>query len=84
MQEFVFFIDGDVQHPLTIDPTVWIFDERKVDLDTYFNEESITEDKDTAYKKQSQLNGIKKYLKVLHHHACIQTEMKLSIRSNEK
>ncbi|GAE33808.1 hypothetical protein [Halalkalibacter akibai] len=51
MQEFVFFIDGDVNHPLTIDPTVWIFDERKVDLDTYFDQLDTAEDEETKYKK---------------------------------
>ncbi|ARK31148.1 hypothetical protein [Halalkalibacter krulwichiae] len=51
MQEFVFFIEGDVDHPLTIDPTVWIFDERKVDLDTYFSESTTIEDEETAYTK---------------------------------
>lgn len=51
MQEFVFFIDGDVLHPLTIDPTVWIFDERKVDLDTFFDEVKTEEDEITAYTK---------------------------------
>ncbi|WP_088104963.1 hypothetical protein [Halalkalibacter urbisdiaboli] len=51
MQEFVFFIEGDISHPLTIDPTVWIFDERKVDLLTYFEERLTMDDEETAYKK---------------------------------
>ncbi|MED4079770.1 peptidyl-prolyl cis-trans isomerase [Halalkalibacterium halodurans] len=51
MEEFVFFIEGNVNHPLTIDPTVWIFDERKVDLTTYFQELATKEDEMTAYKK---------------------------------
>ncbi|WP_100373340.1 hypothetical protein [Bacillus sp. FJAT-45037] len=51
MEEFVFFIEGKVDHPLTIDPTVWIFDERKVDLTTYFTEEKTTVDEVTAYTK---------------------------------
>lgn len=53
MQEFVFFIDGDVKHPLTIDPTVWIFDERKVDLETIFDEIDAEEEEDKllAYTK---------------------------------
>ncbi len=55
MEEFVVFIDGDVKFPLTIDPTVWIFDERKVDLETIFDEiekEAETEeDKLVAYTK---------------------------------
>lgn len=32
-------ISGQVKHTITIDPGVWIFDERKVDLDTYFSQE---------------------------------------------
>lgn len=36
MQEFVFFISGKVKKPLTIDPTVWIFDERKIDIQSFF------------------------------------------------
>ncbi|MDV2685285.1 peptidyl-prolyl cis-trans isomerase [Alkalihalophilus lindianensis] len=51
MEEFVFFIEGKVDHPLTIDPSVWIFDERKVDLTTYFSEERTFEDQDEAYTK---------------------------------
>ncbi|MCM3713058.1 peptidyl-prolyl cis-trans isomerase [Halalkalibacter oceani] len=51
MNEFVFFIDGNVDHPLTIDPSVWIFDERKIDLHTYFDELATKEDEETAYKK---------------------------------
>ncbi|WP_017727155.1 hypothetical protein [Halalkalibacterium ligniniphilum] len=51
MSEFIFFIDGHVNHPLTIDPSVWIFDERKVDLTTYFKELPFQDDVETAYKK---------------------------------
>ncbi|WP_059170008.1 hypothetical protein [Bacillus sp. FJAT-27445] len=29
---------GKVKFPITIDPGVWIFDERRVDLDTYFSQ----------------------------------------------
>ncbi|HDR4366558.1 TPA: peptidyl-prolyl cis-trans isomerase [Bacillus cereus] len=34
----ILFINGKVRFPITIDPTVWIFDDRKVDLTTYFDE----------------------------------------------
>jgi len=51
LSEFVFFIDGEVNRPLTIDPTVWIFDERKVDLTTYFDELDTMDDEITAYQK---------------------------------
>lgn len=49
--EFVFFIKGKVDHPLTIDPSVWIFDERKVDLHTYFLETKTKEDELEKYTK---------------------------------
>ncbi|WZY01048.1 peptidyl-prolyl cis-trans isomerase [Bacillus sp. FSL W7-1360] len=42
MQEFVFFITGKVKKPLTIDPSVWIFDERKIDLKKSFDETLLT------------------------------------------
>lgn len=38
--ETIFFINGKVKFPITIDPLVWIFDDRKVEIDTYFNNES--------------------------------------------
>ncbi|WP_216828109.1 peptidyl-prolyl cis-trans isomerase [Alkalihalobacterium elongatum] len=49
--EFVIFINGKVSHPLTIDPSVWIFDERKVDLNTYFDLPRDEEDELTKYTK---------------------------------
>ncbi|WP_078430626.1 hypothetical protein [Alkalihalobacterium alkalinitrilicum] len=49
--EFVVFINGKVNHPLTIDPSVWIFDERKVDLNTYFDLPREEEDELTKYTK---------------------------------
>lgn len=50
--EQVIFIEGNVHHSLTIDPSVWIFDDRKVDLNTYFDEEKEYEDEDTIYTKK--------------------------------
>ncbi|MDM5189658.1 peptidyl-prolyl cis-trans isomerase [Bacillus sp. DX4.1] len=34
----ILFINGKVRFSITIDPSVWIFDDRKVDLTTYFTE----------------------------------------------
>ncbi|WP_263707500.1 peptidyl-prolyl cis-trans isomerase [Shouchella tritolerans] len=53
MEEFVFFISGKVARPLTIDPTVWIFDERKIDLEAFFeSEEGLPDDNDlVSYTK---------------------------------
>ncbi|MDG5789463.1 peptidyl-prolyl cis-trans isomerase [Evansella sp. AB-P1] len=39
MNNLTFTISGEVNHKLTIDPGVWIFDERKVDLSSYFSQE---------------------------------------------
>ena len=44
-------IKGEVEHPLTIDPSVWIFDDRKVELDTIFDGSLENEDELTRYKK---------------------------------
>jgi hypothetical protein len=36
--EQIITIMGNAKYTITLDPSVWIFDERKVDLTTYFNE----------------------------------------------
>lgn len=36
--EMIIPVKGNVKFPITIDPTVWIFDDRKVDLDEFFSE----------------------------------------------
>lgn len=44
MKETIIPIKGAVTYQLTLDPTVWIFDDRKLDLTTYFNTEKKAED----------------------------------------
>ncbi|WP_078576081.1 hypothetical protein [Salipaludibacillus agaradhaerens] len=39
MSSMIVSIKGAVKHTIIIDPGLWIFDERKVDLTTYFTEE---------------------------------------------
>ncbi|MCF6136962.1 peptidyl-prolyl cis-trans isomerase [Pseudalkalibacillus berkeleyi] len=39
--ESIVFIKGNVNYTITLDPGVWIFDDRKVDLDTYFDEQPL-------------------------------------------
>lgn len=36
--ENIIDIKGNVQFRITLDPSVWIFDDRKIDLDTYFDQ----------------------------------------------
>ena len=42
--ETIIPITGAVTYKLTLDPTVWIFDDRKLDLTTYFTAEKKQED----------------------------------------
>lgn len=49
----ILFIDGKVRFPITIDPSVWIFDDRKVDLTTYFTEVKETESELETYTKEA-------------------------------
>lgn len=50
--ESIIRIEGKVQFSITLDPGVWIFDDRRVDLDTYFTEQNNEEhDELEAYTK---------------------------------
>ncbi|WP_408010844.1 peptidyl-prolyl cis-trans isomerase [Pseudalkalibacillus sp. A8] len=51
--ESIVMIEGNVVYPITLDPGVWIFDDRKVDLSTYFDEEK-TESEDSYTKDVSE------------------------------
>ncbi|TSI09313.1 peptidyl-prolyl cis-trans isomerase [Lysinibacillus sp. BW-2-10] len=46
-------IKGAVKYSITIDPTVWIFDDRRLDLNTYFINGKEEEDQDLAYLKNA-------------------------------
>ena len=49
--EAIITIKGNVKHTNTLDPTVWIFDDRKVDLDTFFTEAFVERDEEEEYKR---------------------------------
>lgn len=50
--EIIIPIKGAVTYQLTLDPTVWIFDDRKLDLNTYFSVKEAEEDADTKYMRE--------------------------------
>ncbi|MGN4126358.1 peptidyl-prolyl cis-trans isomerase [Lysinibacillus sphaericus] len=50
--ETIIPIKGAVSYQLTLDPTVWIFDDRKLDLNTYFHTKEDEEDADTKYMRE--------------------------------
>ncbi|WP_432359579.1 peptidyl-prolyl cis-trans isomerase [Sporosarcina sp. UB5] len=49
--ETIITINGNVKHAITLDPTVWIFDDRKIDLNTFFTEGFTERDEDEEYKR---------------------------------
>jgi hypothetical protein len=51
MMENILTITGNVNFTITLDPGVWIFDDRRVDLTTYFSNGTETSDSVEAYTK---------------------------------
>ncbi len=50
--ETIIPIKGAVKYKITLDPTVWIFDDRRLDLTTYFTEQKEDDDEDfNVFKK---------------------------------
>lgn len=49
--EFIIPIKGAVKFNITLDPTVWIFDDRKIDLDEFFSGEYEYKDELEEYTK---------------------------------
>ncbi|MBY6036236.1 peptidyl-prolyl cis-trans isomerase [Fictibacillus nanhaiensis] len=49
--EFIVALNGKVNYPLTLDPGVWIFDERKEDLTKLFDIKEDTESEQEKYLK---------------------------------
>lgn len=54
--EMIIPFKGKVKFPITLDPGVWIFDDRRIDLDTYF----VTE--------QIEVNELEDYIKATSKH----------------
>jgi hypothetical protein len=49
--EKIILITGQVKFPITLDPGVWIFDDRKIDLTTYFSTNKVQVDDLLEYTK---------------------------------
>lgn len=49
--ESIIPIKGRVKFSITLDPGVWIFDDRRIDLDTFFTEKKEVVDELEEYKK---------------------------------
>jgi hypothetical protein len=44
-------IKGNVKHSITLDPSIWIFDDRRIDLTKFFTDDYIEKDEMEEYKK---------------------------------
>lgn len=47
----IIVINGKVKYPITLDPGVWIFDDRRIDLHTYFDSEMEQKNELEEYTK---------------------------------
>lgn len=47
----VIHITGNVQHPITLDPSFWIFDDRRLNLEHFFQKDYVEKDELEEYKK---------------------------------
>lgn len=52
MLEKIVMIKGKVNYNITLDPSVWIFDDRKIDLNTYFQTEISERNELEEYTKE--------------------------------
>ena len=50
--ESIIPIKGNVRHHITLDPTVWIFDDRRIDLETFFTTNYVEVDEIEEYKSE--------------------------------
>lgn len=44
-------ITGNVQHSITLDPSIWIFDDRRIDLNTFFQDDYVEKDELEEYMR---------------------------------
>ncbi|OIK09633.1 hypothetical protein BIV60_23445 [Bacillus sp. MUM 116] len=49
--ENIILITGNCKYTITLDPSVWIFDDRRVDLTTYFSDKKEVKDQLEEYTK---------------------------------
>ena len=54
--ENIILVNGKVKFSITLDPSVWIFDERKLELTTFFDE------------KKNKVNELEEYTKSISKH----------------
>ncbi|GKV67675.1 hypothetical protein NCCP2716_01730 [Sporosarcina sp. NCCP-2716] len=74
--ETIIPITGNVKYSITIDPTVWIFDDRRIDLDTYFVTEQVEFDEMEDYKERMGKHWSREIMEGATYPPTLQTEKK--------
>jgi len=74
--ETIIPITGNVKYKITIDPTVWIFDDRRIDLDTYFVTEQEEFDEMEDYKERMGKHWSREIMEGATYPPTLQTEKK--------
>ncbi|MDW0109353.1 peptidyl-prolyl cis-trans isomerase [Sporosarcina aquimarina] len=69
-------IKGNVKHTITLDPTVWIFDDRRLDLETYFTAAREEFDEMEDYKERMGKHWSREIMEGATYPPTIKTEKK--------
>jgi len=69
-------IKGEVAYKITLDPSVWIFDDRRIDLDTFFTDLHIEKDELAEYTKSMSAHWSREIMEGATYPPTIKTEKK--------
>lgn len=69
-------IKGEVKFNLTLDPGVWIFDDRRIDLNTFFTEERIEKNEMEEYTKNMSAHWSREIMEGATYPPTLKTEKK--------
>ena len=74
--ERIITVKGEVNFKITLDPGVWIFDDRRIDLTTFFTTEHIETDELAEYTKNMSAHWSREIMEGSTNPPTIQTEKK--------
>ena len=74
--ETIIPIKGNVKYQITLDPSVWIFDDRRIDLNTFFTETQIEVDELEEYTKATSAHWSREIMEGATFPPTIKTEKK--------
>ncbi|TQR17859.1 peptidyl-prolyl cis-trans isomerase [Psychrobacillus vulpis] len=74
--EFIIPIKGEVKFNITLDPTVWIFDDRRIDLDEFFSGKYEYKDELEEYTKVTSAHWSREIIEGATYPPTLKTEKK--------